>query len=125
MSRGAHADNGPVTRSLGLPLVLLTLLVGGYLFVKQADTTGPTAQAVTQAETEAVANVAATNFQGADTALQAWYATNGTYAGAELPPGSEVTLARADATSYCIESGSGTTLAHENGPNGPVQPGPC
>lgn len=121
----ASADNGTVSRTLGLPLVLLTLLVGGYLFATQARTEGPAAPAVTQAEARAAAAVAGTNFQGADTALQAWYAANGTYAGAELPPGSGVTLVRADTGSYCLETGSGTTLAHEVGPNGAPQPGPC
>jgi hypothetical protein len=114
-----------VTRTLGLPLLLVTLLVGGYLFVQQAGTSGPTSEAVTQAETQAVVDVAGTNFRGADTALQAWYAANGTYAGAVLPPGSGVTLARADAGSYCLETGSGTAVVHEDGPNGSAQPGPC
>jgi hypothetical protein len=125
MGPGPPADNGEVTRSLGLPLLLVTLLIGGYLFVKQADTSGPTAPVITQAETQAAASVASTNFQGADTVLQAAYATNGTYAGAELPPGSGVTLVRADATSYCLQSGTDATVAHENGPNGTAQPGPC
>ena len=112
-------------RTLGLPLLLLTLVVGGYLFVQQSKTEGPAAPAVTQAEAQASAAVAATNFQGADQQLQAWYAANGTYAGATLAPGTGVTLARADATSYCLEAGTGTALEHQTGPGGAVQPGSC
>lgn len=115
-----------VTRTLGLPLLLVTLLVGGYLFTKQMGSTGPTAPAVTQAEPQAQAAAAATSFQAADMALQAAYAEGGTYAGAVLPPGSGAVLVRADATSYCLQTLPGVTpVAHETGPNGTVQPGPC
>ena len=41
--------------------------------------------------------VAATNFRGADAAMQAFFAQNGTYAGGTLPPGSGVFLVRSDA----------------------------
>ena len=70
---------------------------------------------------QAQASVSATNFQGADTSMQAFYAQSGTYAGATLPPGSGVVLVRADATSYCLQAGD----EHENGPGGQVQPGGC
>jgi hypothetical protein len=115
-----------MTRSLGLPLLLITVLIGGYLFTKQMGSAGPTAPAVTQAESQAQAAVAATNFQVGDTALQAAYASAGTYAGAALPPGSGLVLVRADASSYCLQTAPGvTTLEHETGPGGQVQPGPC
>ena len=112
-------------RTLGLPLLLLTLVVGGYLFVQQSKTDGPKAPTVTQAEAQASAAVAATNFQGADQELQAWYVQNGTYVGATLSPGTGATLVRADATSFCLEAGTGATLEHQIGPNGSVQTGSC
>ena len=93
-----------MTRTLGLTMLLVTLLIGGYLFIQESKTSGPTAPAVTQAETQAQGAVAATNFQGMTSVLQAWYAANGTYAGAALPPGSGVALVRADAASYCLET---------------------
>jgi len=115
-----------MTRTLGLPLLLVTLLIGGYLFVQQSKTNGPTAPAVTQAETQAQAEVAATNFQAATSVLQAWYAANGTYAGAALPLGSGAAVVRADATSYCLQSTADpSTVMHEAGPNGSVQSGRC
>ena len=110
-----------MTRLLGLPALLVALVVGGYLMTKQMQSTGPTSPPVQQAITQAQVNVAATNFQGADTAMQAFFAQSGTYAGATLPPGSGVVLVRADATSYCLQSGS----EHENGPGGQPQPGGC
>ena len=59
-------------------------------------------------------------------ALQAWFAANGTYAGAILPDASGVTVARADSTGYCVETGDTTTgMLHELGPGGTPQPGPC
>lgn len=110
-----------MTRLLGLPALLVALVVGGYLMTKQMQSNGPTSPPVQQAITQAQVNVAATNFQGADTAMQAFFAQSGTYAGATLPPGSGVVLVRADATSYCLQSGT----EHENGPGGQPQPGGC
>jgi hypothetical protein len=114
-----------MTRTLGLPLLLVTLLIGGYLFMAQSKSEGPTSDVVTRAETQAEVSAATANFQAGDTALQAWYAANGTYAGAELPLGSGLTLVRADTTSYCLQTTVGTAVEHEAGPNGAAQPGPC
>ena len=110
-----------MARSLALPLLLISLGVGAFLFVHDARTSGPTSSVAQQAETEAQVDVAATNFDGVVPVLQAWYAENATYAGATLPPGSGVTLVRADAASYCLQSGT----EHLNGPGGAAQPGPC
>ena len=54
-------------------------------------------------------------------ALQAYFDENHTYVGATLPPGSEVALAAATTTGYCLQSGD----QHEDGPGGTPQPGPC
>jgi hypothetical protein len=114
-----------MSRTIGLPLILVTLVVGGYLFVQQSKSNGPSAPAVTQAEQQAGTFVAGTNFQAAAQVLQGYYAENGTYAGATLEPGSGVALMRADATSFCLQAGAGTGVQHESGPNGTPQPGPC
>jgi hypothetical protein len=114
-----------MTRTLGLPLMLVTLLVGGYLFTQQSKSNGPSAPAVTQAETQAATEVAAVNFQAVTTVLQAWYAANGTYAGASLPPGTGVAVVRADTTSYCLQTTGAAPVMHQAGPDGTVQPGPC
>jgi hypothetical protein len=115
-----------MSRTLGLTAVLVSLLVGGYLFVQESKTSGPAAPALTHAETEAQVATAATNFQGMASVLQAWYSSNGTYAGAVLPPGSGVALVRADEASYCLETtGGATATMHETGPSGSPQPGAC
>ena len=114
-----------MSRLLGLTLLLISVAVGGYLFAAQSRSGGPTAPAVTHAETQAESVVAATNFQGADASLQAWYAGNATYAGATLPPGSGVVLVRADASSHCLQTVAGAAVEHELGPGGQPQPGSC
>jgi hypothetical protein len=126
MDGGLRADTRRMARSLGLSLLLVVLLVGGYLFVQQTKTSGPTAPAVTRAEAQAQAATAGTNLQGMAPVLAGWYAANGTYAGAVLSPGSGVELVRADATSYCLQTvGDATATMHLAGPNGTPQPGPC
>ena len=110
-----------MSRSLGLPLLLISLAVGGLLFVRDARRSRPASSVAQQAETQAQVAVASTNFGGVVPVLQAWYAENATYAGATLPPGSGVVLVRADVTSYCLQS----DMEHLDGPGGVAQPGPC
>ena len=121
-----HADNQGMARTIGLPLMLVSLLIGGYLFTQQSKTTGPTSDVVTQAETQAQQFSTATNFQPMVPLMDAAFQANGTYAGADLPLGSGVVLVRADAASYCLQTtGDATAVMHEAGPNGTVQPGSC
>ena len=115
-----------MTRALGLPALLVVLAIGGYLYAKDSKSNGPASGTVTQAIAAANTAVSATNFQGADAAMQAFYAQNGTYAGATLPPGSGVVLVRSDAGSYCLQAtAAGGAAEHENGPGGSAQPGVC
>ena len=102
-------------------MLILSLAIGGFLFVKQSQTAGPASSVATQAETQAAAAAATTDFAAAQPVLQAWYADNGTYAGVTLPPVYGITVVRADATSYCLQSGT----EHEAGPAEQPQPGPC
>jgi hypothetical protein len=112
-------------KGLGLVSLLITLAIGGYLYAQQAKTAGPTSEVATRAEAQASAGVAATNFQAAAPVLQDWLTEHGTYAGVTLPPGYGVTVARADAVSYCLQAGTGVAVQHQVGPTGPVLPGPC
>jgi hypothetical protein len=57
--------------------------------------------------------------------LQVAASQSGTYAGAELPVGSGVTLARATASSYCLEASLNGTPVYENGPGGAPAVGHC
>jgi hypothetical protein len=108
-------------RVLGIPALLVAVLIGVYLSTKDLQSNGPTSQAGQQAISQANAVAAGSDFNQAVPALQAFYDQNHTYAGATLPPGSGVVLVRADATSYCLQSGS----EHEDGPGGQPAPGPC
>jgi hypothetical protein len=115
-------------RSVGLPLTLVALVVGGILFAMQLQGSGsasPASSTVAQAETQAVAAVASTNFAAANAALQAWFAEHGSYAGATIDPSYQVTVVRADAASYCLQTAAGQALEHENGPGGQALPGGC
>jgi hypothetical protein len=114
-----------MTRVVGLIAVLAAVAVAVYLYGTQTKKEGPSSKTVTQIESQASSAVAATNLQGAAQAMQGWYAANGTYAGATLPPGSGVTLVRADASGYCLQAAVGTEVEHVLGPNGQQQPGAC
>jgi hypothetical protein len=115
------ADTWRMTRALAMPLLLISVAVGGFLFVRDTRTSGQTSSVARQAETQADLDAASTNFDGVLPVLEARYAENATYAGATLPPGSGIVLVRADAASYCLQS-AGEHLA---GPGGTPQPGPC
>jgi hypothetical protein len=126
MQGSSVADIGGMSRTVGLPLLLVALAVGGYLFVQQGKTNGPAAAVITQAETQAQSYAAATNFQAAVQVLQASFAANGTYAGSALPAGSGVALVRADASSFCLQTtDTAAAVMHETGPNGTLAAGPC
>ena len=110
-----------MSRSLGFPVLIVSLAIGGFLFVKQSQTAGPTSSVAQQAETQAAAAASATDFNAALPELQAWLADHGTYAGATLPPVYGITVVRADASSFCLQSAT----EHEIGPAGTPAPGPC
>jgi len=113
------------TRVLGLVVLLLGLAVAVYMFERDAQTAGPTSQLAQQAESQARAEVAAVNFQAAVPLLEAQRAATGTYAGARLSPDFGVALARADATSFCLQGSVAPSVEHLAGPNGTPEPGPC
>ena len=112
-------------RSLGIPLLLVSLVIGGVLFAMQMKSQGPTSPAVRQAETQAVVATAVTNFQGADAAMTTWFADHSTFSGATLDPSYMVTVVRADTSTYCLQAVAGTAVEHENGTGGAATPGPC
>ncbi|HEY7692462.1 MAG TPA: hypothetical protein VH816_08980 [Gaiellaceae bacterium] len=114
-----------MTRAFGLIAILAALAIGAYLYAAQTRTEGPSAPAVTSAESRAESTAAEANFRGVAASLQAWFAENATYAGATLPPGSGVVLVRADQSGYCLQTTAGAAVEHEVGPGGQPQSGPC
>jgi hypothetical protein len=102
----------------GVPLLSLVvaLLIGAFLWNGQMSGSTSADRQVKQARQTA----SAVTFQQAESALEDFRAVNGTYAGTSLA-GFGVRLARADASSYCIQAGA----SHVAGPGGAVQPGAC
>jgi hypothetical protein len=101
-------------------MLVLTLAGGGLLLAQQSKTVAPSQEAQ-QAETQAAAAGSATSFAAAAPTLQLWFDDHGTYAGVTLPPAYGVVVAKADASSYCLEASG----LHEVGPGGSPVPGPC
>ena len=108
-------------RVFAIPAVLMVLFVGAYLSMKDMSSDGPASAAGKQEISQAQSATAGLDFSQAVPALQAYFDQNHTYVGATVPPGSDVTLVSADATSYCLQSGD----EHEVGPGGQPLPGPC
>jgi hypothetical protein len=107
-----------MVRGLSLVSLLVALLVGGWLLTAQRS--GPSRATATQAIDEAQHAANGIAFQQAEVQLEQFRSLNGTYGGASLA-GFGVTLARADAGSYCIQSAT----AHVAGPGGVPAAGPC
>ena len=112
-------------RAFGLISIVVTLALVGILWASSMQHSGPTSSTAKQAEAEATAAVSGMNFAAAATQMEAYHAENATYAGASVPPSFGVTLVRADAASYCLQSGVGSGVQHFAGPSGPAASGPC
>jgi type II secretory pathway pseudopilin PulG len=112
-------------RAFGLISIVVSLALVGILWALTMQHTGPTAASTQKAENDATAAVSALNFTAAATQLEAYHVENATYAGATLPSSFGVTLVRADAAAYCMQSGVAGTAQHFTGPGGAAAAGPC
>ena len=112
-------------RAFGLISIVVSLALVGILWALTMQHSGPTAGSTKKAERDASAAVSAINFTAAATQLEAFHAENATYVGATLPPSFGVTLMRADAASYCLQTGVGGSAQHFVGPGGAAAAGPC
>jgi hypothetical protein len=113
-----------MTRGLGLVGVLVSLAIGAYLFAQQSATQSPASRNGASAVNMAAEAAAATALQQASSALDQRHALNGSYAGTSLA-GFGVTLVRADASGYCVQTTSDSSLFHLTGPGGQPSPGAC
>jgi hypothetical protein len=114
-----------VTRGIGLLLAVCSLGIVGALMTMQGKSQGPTSAAITSAESQAIATGSQAVFQPVDQVLQVDASQTGTYVGAQLPPGTGVTLKQASTSSYCLEANLSGTLVHEYGPGGTPAVGGC
>ena len=112
-------------RAFGVISITVSLALVGILWALTMQHSGPTSSTAHKAENDASAAVSAINFTAAATQLEAFHAENATYAGASIPPSFGVTLARADAASYCLQAGVGGSVQHYTGPGGQPAAGPC
>jgi hypothetical protein len=112
-------------RAFGLVSIVVTLAFVGILWAASMQSNGPTSSSTKKAEQDATGAVSSLNFTAAAPELEAFHAEHGTYAGATVAPSFGVTLVRADAAMYCLQSGSGTSMQHYVGPNGAAAAGPC
>jgi hypothetical protein len=91
------------------------------------------AAAVQQTSEESDAVTVQANVRAAIPALEAYNADHGGYTGATLAGLQrsydagvrDVTIVRADGATYCVESGSGSTEYHKDGPAAEILPGGC
>jgi hypothetical protein len=104
--------------------VLASLAIGGGLMAVQGKNADSTS-AASQAESQAIATAASAVFSPVVQILQVDDSQAGTYVGAQLPPGTGVTLTRATGTSYCLDATLNGTQVHEDGPGGAPALGPC
>src|SRR5207244_8336588 len=110
---------------LGIVSLLLALVLAGGLWAMNVSTAGPTSQPAKQAESQAQQVSAAANFGQAAIQLETFHAENGTYIGVALPASYGVSLVRADASSYCLQTGTGAAVQHLVGPGGQPAAGHC
>ena len=112
-----------MARGLTFISLLVALGVAGFIMNGQLKSS-PSGQSAQQDIEKAKQTAAGVAFEQAGVALEQTHALNGTYAGTSLA-GFGVRLVRADASTYCIESGSGPTLMHLAGPGGAPAAGGC
>jgi hypothetical protein len=110
---------------LGIVSLLLALVLGGALWAMNVSHAGPTSEPAQRAETQAQQVAAVANFGQAAIQLETFHAENGTYVGSALPPSYGVSLVRADASSYCLQMGTGAAVQHLVGPGGQPAAGSC
>src|SRR4051794_31233249 len=112
-------------RAFGLISIVVSLALVAIMWALRRQPGGRPSPRAKRAGADATAAVSSLNFTAAATQLEAFHAENATYAGAALPPSFGVTLVRADAASYCMQSGVGGAAQHFTGPGGAAAAGPC
>src|SRR4051794_23535249 len=105
-----------MARAFGMVSLLLIVVVIGWMLTAQQSATSRKQR--TQEVDRAQATGSGVAFQQAQAQLEQQHALNGTYAGTSLA-GFGVTLARADANTYCIQDAT----AHLAGPGGAAATG--
>jgi len=111
-------------RAVGIVSLVLGTLVIGLMMSWQSWRSSSDRKSASAEIARAAQTAAEVKLQQAAFAVEQFHALNGTYAASSLG-GLGVRLARADASSYCLESGTGATLVHLAGPGGTPSAGAC
>jgi Tfp pilus assembly protein PilE len=108
-----------MARGVGLLSLVVVLVAAAYLMSGQLSATTAQKSATTEINRARQTAAGVKLMQGAF-AIEQFRALNGTYAATSLGH-LGVKLVRADASSYCLQSGN----EHLSGPGGSPTPGPC
>ena len=122
-SAGFGADRERVTSRfyLTIGLTIAAVAVGGWKFVLPVSSDSQ--KQVEQGVTNVLNTITSAEFTGAQATLEVQRSSTGSYAGA--PVTAPITLAFADAASYCIQVVQGTVALHLSGPGGTAVAGHC
>jgi hypothetical protein len=115
-------------RSLGVITLVTTLVASAVLFAMQWSSSGnPTRPGLaTNPEVERASRAALAVTQSlADRELQAYQASAGSFAGAQLSGISGATLLSSTASGYCLRVESNGIAMYEAGPGGELSRQPC
>ena len=108
-------------RTLALGLALVALSLGAWKVF------APRAQATSQEAANDVSAMLATTsqaaFTGASASLEIQRRATGSYTGAHVA--ANMSLVRADAAGYCVQTTVGSSVQHLAGPGGTPAAGPC
>src|SRR4051794_2582207 len=107
-----------MTRTFSILALVAALTIGGFMLSAQAGRRSQEKDTTTAAVEQAGAVASTANFQQAALALQARQLESGPFAGTDLGGFGGTTLVRADAASYCVQAGTGPSVAHLAGPGG-------
>jgi hypothetical protein len=108
-----------MARGIGLLSLVVALVAAAYLMNGQLSPS-PSRATASREITKAQQTADGVKLEQAAFAIEQFHALNGTYAATSLGH-LGVKLARADSSSYCVE----TATSHLAGPGGSPAPGPC
>ena len=116
-----------MTRGLGLVSLVVSLVVSLMLFSSQltnggSKTTTPKQNPLVKQANSVAAEASAMQ---AERELAAYQAEDGTFVGATLSGVPGVTLLHAEATTFCLQVGSGAGVLYDAGPGGELSPTRC
>ena len=115
-------------RSAGLITIVISLVMSAILFVSQWSSSGnPAGGNVDHNGNVARANTAAVTAAQvlAERELEAYGASHGGYAGAQVMDIAGATVLHSDASSYCLQIVSNGVALYEAGPEGSLSPTKC